>query len=77
MQLLTPSNNIATQRESINSSWWVAHPPEDTPGPAANSKQEREARAFAKYFSCMRDTDRGLLIHMASNTAHRTNGQAS
>jgi len=39
---------------------------------AANSKQEREVWAFAKYFSRMRDKDRGLLIHMASKMANRS-----
>lgn len=38
---------------------------------ATNSKQEREVRAFAKFFSRMRDKDRGLLIHMASKMAKR------
>jgi len=38
---------------------------------AANSKQEREVWAFAKYFSRMRDKDRGLLIHMAAKMANR------
>jgi transcriptional regulator with XRE-family HTH domain len=46
-------------------------PAEDRPSRAANSKQERELRAFAKYFSRMRDKDRGLLIHMASKMANR------
>jgi transcriptional regulator with XRE-family HTH domain len=35
-----------------------------------NSKRDRELRAFAKFFSRMRDKDRGLLIHMASKMAN-------
>jgi hypothetical protein len=50
----------------------VADPQEDTPGPAANSKQEREVRAFGKGFSRMRDTDRDLLIRIASKMANRS-----
>jgi transcriptional regulator with XRE-family HTH domain len=46
-------------------------PAEDTRRRTANSKQEREVWAFAKYFSRMRDKDRGLLIHMASKMANR------
>jgi transcriptional regulator with XRE-family HTH domain len=46
-------------------------PAEDIRSRAANSKQEREVWAFAKYFSRMRDKDRGLLIHMASKMANR------
>ena len=46
-------------------------PAEDIPSRAANSKQEREVWAFAKYFSRMRDKDRGLLIHVASKMANR------
>jgi hypothetical protein len=38
---------------------------------APNSKQECEVWAFAKFFSRMRDKDRGLLIHMASKMANR------
>jgi transcriptional regulator with XRE-family HTH domain len=38
---------------------------------AANSKQERELRAFAKCFSRMDDKNRGLLIHLASKMADR------
>ncbi len=37
----------------------------------ANSKQENENRAFAKYFSRMDGKDRALLIHMASKMANR------
>jgi transcriptional regulator with XRE-family HTH domain len=46
-------------------------PTEEIKSRAANSKQEREVWAFAKYFSRMRDEDRGLLIHMASKMAKR------
>ena len=46
-------------------------PAEDIGSRAANSKQEREVWAFAKYFSRMRDKDRGLLVHVASKMAHR------
>jgi transcriptional regulator with XRE-family HTH domain len=46
-------------------------PVEDIRSRAANSKQEREVWAFVKYFSRMRDKDRGLLIHMASKMANR------
>jgi transcriptional regulator with XRE-family HTH domain len=45
-------------------------PKEDIQRRVANSKQENELRAFAKYFSRMRDKDRGLLIHMASKMAN-------
>jgi len=38
---------------------------------AANSKQEREHRAFAKLFSRMDNKSRGLLIHMAAKMANR------
>ena len=46
-------------------------PAEIIPRRAANSKQERELRAFAKFFSRMDNKNRGLLIHMASKMAHR------
>ena len=46
-------------------------PAEDIRGRAVNSKEAREVWAFAKYFSRMRDKDRGLLIHMASKMANR------
>ena len=46
-------------------------PAEDVRSRAANSKQEHEVWAFAKYFSRMRDKDRGLLFHMASKLAKR------
>jgi transcriptional regulator with XRE-family HTH domain len=46
-------------------------PAEEIRSRAANSKQEREVWAFAKYLSRMRDKDRGLLIHMASKMAKR------
>src|SRR5271156_3189220 len=46
-------------------------PADDIRSRAENSKQEREVWAFAKYFSRMRDKDRGLLIHMASKMANR------
>jgi transcriptional regulator with XRE-family HTH domain len=36
---------------------------------AANSKQDRELRTFAKYFLRMDDKDRGILFHMASKMA--------
>jgi transcriptional regulator with XRE-family HTH domain len=38
----------------------------------ANSKHDRELRAFTKCFSRMDDKDGGLLIHMASKMANRT-----
>jgi hypothetical protein len=34
---------------------------------AANSKQEREVRTFAKSFSRMDDKDRGIRLHLANN----------
>lgn len=46
-------------------------PAEAIPSRAAISKHEREVWAFAKYFSRMRDKDRGLLIHVASKMANR------
>jgi transcriptional regulator with XRE-family HTH domain len=46
-------------------------PAEDIPSRAADAKQERELRAFAKYLSRMNDKNRGLLIHMASKMASR------
>jgi transcriptional regulator with XRE-family HTH domain len=46
-------------------------PSEVIPRRAANSRQEREVRAFAKHFLRMGDKDRGLLIHMASKMAKR------
>jgi transcriptional regulator with XRE-family HTH domain len=46
-------------------------PAEDRLNRAANSKQERELRVFAKYFSRMRGKDRGLLLHMPSKMANR------
>jgi transcriptional regulator with XRE-family HTH domain len=46
-------------------------PTEIIPLRAANSKQERVLRAFAKLFSRMDDKSRGLLIHMASKLATR------
>jgi transcriptional regulator with XRE-family HTH domain len=45
-------------------------PAEESVSRATNSKQEREFRAFAKFFSRMRDKDRGLLIHVASKMAN-------
>jgi transcriptional regulator with XRE-family HTH domain len=36
-----------------------------------DSKQDRELRTFAKFFSRMGDRERGLLIHMASKMANR------
>jgi|SRR5580658_1487816 transcriptional regulator with XRE-family HTH domain len=47
-------------------------PTEDLPSRAANSKQEREIRAFAKCFSRMDDRKRRLLIQMASKMASNT-----
>lgn len=44
-------------------------PPQDIPGPAANTKQERELLVFAKLLSHRNDKNRGLLLHMASNRA--------
>jgi transcriptional regulator with XRE-family HTH domain len=46
-------------------------PAEDKVSRAANSKQEREGWAFAKYFSRMRDRDRRLLIQQAAKMANR------
>jgi len=46
-------------------------PAESIRSRAANTKQERELRAFAKFLSRMDDKNRGLLIHMASKMAHR------
>jgi hypothetical protein len=46
-------------------------PAEVIPRRAANSKQERELRAFAKHLSRMDDKDRGFLFHMASKMANR------
>jgi hypothetical protein len=40
-------------------------PPQDIPGPAANTKQERELRVFAKLLSRGNDKNRSLLPHMA------------
>ena len=40
------------------------------PSRAANSKQEREVRAFAKCFSRMSKKDRGLFFHLASKMAN-------
>jgi transcriptional regulator with XRE-family HTH domain len=47
-------------------------PTEVIPRRAANSKQERVLRAFAKLFSRIDDKKRGLLFHMASKMASRT-----
>jgi transcriptional regulator with XRE-family HTH domain len=52
-------------------------PREIIPNRAADSKQDRELRAFAKYFSRMEKKNRKLLIHVASKMAnsakqHRT-----
>lgn len=46
-------------------------PAESTPSRAANSKQERPIRAFAKCFSGMEKKNRGLLIPVASKVANR------
>lgn len=46
-------------------------PPQIAPSRAAESKQDRELRAFAKYFSRMGGKYRLLLIHMASKMASR------
>jgi hypothetical protein len=46
-------------------------PAESIRGRMVNSKQEREHRAFAKLFSRMNDTSRGLLIHVASKMANQ------
>jgi transcriptional regulator with XRE-family HTH domain len=46
-------------------------PAEFVPSRAANSKQVRELRVFAKLFSRMDEKSRGLLIHMASKMAKR------
>jgi transcriptional regulator with XRE-family HTH domain len=46
-------------------------PAEIIPRRAANSKQERVVRAFAKLFARMDEKSRGLLIHMASKMAKR------
>jgi len=44
---------------------------ESTPKRAANSKQEREIRAFAKCFSRMDNKYRGLIFQVASKIAKR------
>ncbi len=46
-------------------------PAEIPPSRAANSKQDRELRAFAKYISRMDDKYHGLLFHMAAKMASR------
>jgi transcriptional regulator with XRE-family HTH domain len=46
-------------------------PVEVIPRRAANSKQERVLRAFAKLFARMDEKSRGLLIHMASKMENR------
>jgi transcriptional regulator with XRE-family HTH domain len=46
-------------------------PAEIIPRRAANSKQERVLRSFARLFARMDDKSRGLLIHMASKMANR------
>jgi transcriptional regulator with XRE-family HTH domain len=46
-------------------------PAEDRLSRAANSKQEREIRALAKFLSRMDDKNRGLLFRMASKMANR------
>jgi transcriptional regulator with XRE-family HTH domain len=46
-------------------------PGEIIPSRAAQLKQDRELRAFAKCFSRMDDKRRELLIHMASKMANR------
>jgi len=46
-------------------------PAEIVPRRAANSKQERVLRTFAKLFARMDEKSRGLLIHMASKMANR------
>jgi transcriptional regulator with XRE-family HTH domain len=46
-------------------------PAEASQNRRVHSKQERELQAFAKFFSRMRDKDRGLVIHMASKMANR------
>jgi transcriptional regulator with XRE-family HTH domain len=38
----------------------------------AESKQDRELRAFAKLLSRMNDKDRWILLHMASKMTNRT-----
>jgi transcriptional regulator with XRE-family HTH domain len=45
-------------------------PVEDRVSRAANSKQERVLRAFAKLFARMDDKERGLLFHVASKMAN-------
>jgi transcriptional regulator with XRE-family HTH domain len=45
-------------------------PAEDRVSRAANSKQERVLRAFAKLFARMDDKERGLLFHVASKMAN-------
>lgn len=47
-------------------------PAENRQSRAASSKQEREVRAFAKYFSRMNLKSRALLFHMASKMANRS-----
>ena len=44
-----------------------------TPRRAANPKQERLLRSFAKLFARMDEKSRGLLIHVASKMAKRAN----
>ena len=46
-------------------------PAENIPSRAANGKQERELRTFAKFFSRVDDKNRALLIHLASRMANR------
>jgi transcriptional regulator with XRE-family HTH domain len=46
-------------------------PAEIVPRRAANSKQERDVRAFAKLFARMDENSRGLLIHVAAKMANR------
>ncbi len=46
-------------------------PSEIIPRRAANPKEERLIRSFAKLFARMDENSRGLLIHMASNMANR------
>jgi transcriptional regulator with XRE-family HTH domain len=46
-------------------------PREIVPSRAANSKQEREIRAFAKYFARISEKNRRLLIHVASKMAQK------
>jgi hypothetical protein len=46
-------------------------PLQDIPGPAANTKQDRELRVFANLLAHSNDKNRGLLLQIASKMAHR------